>query len=163
MLRGDYMDFAVNANTSIKVKLTEFGVFVLREQHDQLNNRVKAHNGKGIGEFELHLDEDGYYETQLWMLMSKFGHVVSMGNEIPFHLDMIIRNGKPLKNKLYRTLTDKEWESFGYDSDKDPCDICGKTPTKLEPRFYYATCKEHASIPPAHRDGHKNKQEGVVE
>lgn len=90
------MNFKVNANMGVKVKLTDFGISVLKEQHEELNKWVKARGGKGLGGFELRLDEDGYYSTQLWMLMSKFGHVMSMSNEIPFNLDIIIENGEPI-------------------------------------------------------------------
>jgi hypothetical protein len=88
------MDFKVNANMGVKVRLTDFGISILKEQHNELNKRIKDHGGQGLGEFELRLDEEGYYSTQLWMLMSKFGHVMSMTNKIPFHLDIIIQNGE---------------------------------------------------------------------
>jgi hypothetical protein len=42
---------------------------------------------------------------------------------------------------------DKDFESFGYDTDK-PCEICGKKPAKLEPRFFYSVCKEHQYLTP---------------
>jgi methyl coenzyme M reductase gamma subunit len=90
------MNFKVNANMSVKVKLTDFGISILKKQHEELNTHIKARGGKGFGEFELRLDEDGYYSTQIWMLMSKFGHVMSMTNEIPFYLDIIIQNGEPI-------------------------------------------------------------------
>lgn len=51
---------------------------------------------------------------------------------------------------MKKSLTDEEWNNFGYDSNES-CDICGKTPAKVEPRFFYATCREHADIPPADR------------
>lgn len=50
----------------------------------------------------------------------------------------------------YKPLTDDDWKNFGYES-KEPCNICGNTDTKLEPRFCFATCREHASIPPVYR------------
>ena len=92
------MDFKVNLNQVVKVKLTEYGVSVLKEQHDELNAWIKLRGGKSLGEFELRLDEDGYYSTQIWMLMSKFGHAMRMGNENPFNLEVIIKGGEPLHN-----------------------------------------------------------------
>lgn len=90
------MDFKVNANQNVKVKLTDFGVQVLLERHQDLHEKIKSMNGKGLEPFEFRTDEEGYYTTQLWMLMNTFGHVMSMGYEIPFHLDIIITNGEPI-------------------------------------------------------------------
>ncbi len=91
------MDFKVNANMGVKVKLTDFGISILKEQHEKLNEFIKERGGDGLGDFELRLDEDGYYSTQLWTLMNKFGHVMTMGhNEVPFHLNIIIENGEPV-------------------------------------------------------------------
>jgi hypothetical protein len=64
-----------------------------------LNEKIKDIGGKGLGDFKLILDEDGYYRTQLWMLMGKFGHVMGMGYEIPFKLDIIITNGELIGDK----------------------------------------------------------------
>jgi hypothetical protein len=47
-------------------------------------------------------------------------------------------------------INSNDWKNFGYDSN-EPCDICGNSDTKLEPRFGYATCREHADIPPVER------------
>ena len=90
------MDFKVNANEMVKVKLTEYGISILKQQHEELDAFVKEQGGKGMGEFKLHLDEDGYYKTQLWMLMSNFGHVMHMGIENPFEMDMIVTDGTPI-------------------------------------------------------------------
>lgn len=90
------MDFKVNINQEVKVKLTEYGISILKEQHDELNKWIETRGGKGLGEFELRLDEDGYYSTQIWMLMNQFGHVIRMGNKNPFNLEIIIKGGEPL-------------------------------------------------------------------
>lgn len=90
------MDFTVNANENVKVKLTDFGISVLKERHDELNNFMKQQGGKGLEKFELRLDEEGFYRTQLWSLMNEFGHVMSMGYEVPFNLNIIITNGEPI-------------------------------------------------------------------
>ena len=88
------MDFKVNANQTVKVKLTDLGVQILRQKHNELHEAIKKRNGKGLSPFKLYLNDDGYYETQLWSLMNDFGHVMTMGYEVPFHLDMIITNGE---------------------------------------------------------------------
>lgn len=90
------MDFKVNANESVKVKLTEFGVQILRERHQELHKAIKERNNEGLEPFKLITDEEGYYVTQLWILMSIFGHVMSMGYELPFSLDIVIKNGEPI-------------------------------------------------------------------
>lgn len=93
---GVSVDFKVNLNQEVKVKLTEYGTLILKEQHDELNEWIKLRGGNALGEFELRLDEDGYYSTQIWMLMSKFGHAMRMGSKNPFNLEVIIKNGEPL-------------------------------------------------------------------
>jgi hypothetical protein len=91
------MDFKVNVNIAVKVKLTDFGISILKDRHDELNESIKSRGGQGFGEFELKLDEDGYYKTQLWTLMNIFGDAMTMAaNEIPFELNMIITNGEPI-------------------------------------------------------------------
>jgi len=57
------MDFKVNMNEWAKVKLTEYGERTLKQQHDELNERIRANGGIGLNEFELRLDDDGYYST----------------------------------------------------------------------------------------------------
>jgi hypothetical protein len=47
-------------------------------------------------------------------------------------------------------VTPEEFERFGYDTDKG-CDLCGAKPAKLEPRFYYPSCIDHAHISPVER------------
>jgi hypothetical protein len=93
------MDFKVNANMRVKVKLTDFGISILKSQHDELNEHIKERGGKGFGEFKLKLDEEGYYCTQLWMLMSIFGQKMSMGIKNPFDLNIIITNGEQIDMK----------------------------------------------------------------
>lgn len=86
------MNIKVNANQFVKVKLNELGISILKEQHDDLNRRIHERGGKGLGEFELRLDSDGYYRTQLWILMWKFGDSMKAGIQQPFDMDIIIEN-----------------------------------------------------------------------
>jgi hypothetical protein len=44
-------------------------------------------------------------------------------------------------------LHQKVFESFGPIADGG-CDICGATPARLEPRFYYTSCQEHSTLNP---------------
>lgn len=92
------MDFKVNANMGVKVKLTDVGVSILKAQHDELNQHFKSRGAKGLGEFKTNLDDNGYYQTQLWSLMHTFGPYISPTQENPFDLDIIISNGKPTED-----------------------------------------------------------------
>jgi len=73
-----------NANENVKVKLTEFGEKILKDDYDRLRLSFPK-----MKPYELRLDKDGYYETQLWHLMSTFGQYMELGRPEPFHLDMI--------------------------------------------------------------------------
>lgn len=53
---------------------------------------------------------------------------------------------------------DKDFESFGYETDK-PCEICGEKPAKMEPRFLYIVCKEHQYLSPIEVSKLKNNYE----
>lgn len=80
----------------VKVKLTDFGILILKRRHEELSKSIKIFNGKALGDFVLNLDENGYYRTQLWILMDKFGSVMSMAHEMPFYTDIIIEDGEPI-------------------------------------------------------------------
>lgn len=50
------------------------------------------------------------------------------------------------------TLTNRQWNVWGYKTD-EPCDICGDTSdTKLEPRYGYVACRKHSHIKSAKRE-----------
>ncbi|AJD92050.1 hypothetical protein JMA_27330 [Jeotgalibacillus malaysiensis] len=72
------MNAKFNTNYPVKVKLTDYGIQVLRERHQALNQNIIDRGGKGLGEFELRLDDEGYYRTQMWMLIEKFGYPANM-------------------------------------------------------------------------------------
>lgn len=76
-------EFKVNINDAVRVKLTEFGVEILRKRHEQLNEVLLRHGAK-IEPFVLRLDDKGYYNTQLWMLMNIFGPYSNIGFPIIF-------------------------------------------------------------------------------
>ena len=92
------MDFKVNINMFVKVKLTDYGIAILKERHDILNDAIEKNGGQGFGEFEVKLDEDGYYRTQMWELMKDFGDAMNFSNRNPFDLNIIITNGEPIKD-----------------------------------------------------------------
>jgi hypothetical protein len=90
------MDFKVNINESVKVKVNELGKSILINRRKELNERIESRGGKGLGEFQLKTDDEGYTTFQLWELMNTFGAVLTMGFEVPFETDIIIKNGKQL-------------------------------------------------------------------
>lgn len=90
------MDFKLNINEYVKVKINDLGISILKARHDELNKMIHANGGKGLGEFELKVDEDGYAKFPLWDLMNTFGHVMGMGFEVPFETDIIITKGRSI-------------------------------------------------------------------
>jgi len=74
-----------NMNDSVKVKLTEFGVSVLKNKHEEL---VKTFpRALSSYKFNLKIDENGYYEAQLHDLFNQFGeHVYGL----PFETNIIL-------------------------------------------------------------------------
>jgi hypothetical protein len=90
------MDFKVNVNEQVKVKLTGLGLSIITNRRRELNQMIESRGGKGLGEFQLKTDDEGYTTFQLWDLMQTFGSVLTMGFEIPFETDIIIKNGKQL-------------------------------------------------------------------
>lgn len=79
----------INLNEKVKVKLTDLGIKILKQDHDKTNELLKQHGGKG-NPFILRLDEEGYYETQLWHLMSVFGQHLGSGLDSPFDMDLVL-------------------------------------------------------------------------
>lgn len=76
-----------NINNHVKVKLTPFGIHILKKQHDDLSQWMN-----NLGEFELQLTEDGYYKTQLWCLMETFGPHIHIGTNTPFETEIILED-----------------------------------------------------------------------
>lgn len=85
------MEFKLNINQYVKVKLNDSGIAILKARRDEVNKKIHANGGKGLGEFELKVDEEGYTKFPLWELMNIFGHVMVMGLETPFETDIIIK------------------------------------------------------------------------
>jgi hypothetical protein len=42
----------------------------------------------------------------------------------------------------------KRFETFGYEDTERGCDICGRRPARMEPRFLYRVCIHHFHLPP---------------
>lgn len=85
----------LNINYSIKAKLTDYGVEILKARHRQL---VESSQGAYIKPFTLpSTDENGYSIFQLWTLMHIFGPHLHLGSEMPFEADIIVPYKKELK------------------------------------------------------------------
>jgi hypothetical protein len=78
----------INLNEYVKIKLTDKGILILKQQHDELNKQIQESGGKGTT-FNLKLDERGYYEGQLWSVIQKFGKYIGICEEPPFESDII--------------------------------------------------------------------------
>lgn len=90
------LDFKFNINDYVKVKLNDTGVSILKNKHDELNKLIIGTGGKGLGDFELKVDEEGYTKFQLWHLMNTFGDSMIMGSETPFDTEIVFIKGKPI-------------------------------------------------------------------
>jgi len=63
-----------NINHTAKVKLSGYGIEILMKQHYEFQERMKNRNPDYVKKpFAFKLDEEGYYESQLWMIMETFG------------------------------------------------------------------------------------------
>lgn len=78
----------MNLNDTVKVKLTDEGIKILKERY-QYFNRMLAKQSIPIEPFELKLDAEGYYHAQLWHLLEDFGDKVFLGCEVPFENNVI--------------------------------------------------------------------------
>lgn len=69
---------AFNINNKIKLKLTEYGVSVLKKEHDAL---MKILPDRLRQDFKLELNDDGEWEEQLWVVMNRLGKSMYNGGK----------------------------------------------------------------------------------
>lgn len=62
------MKIEINVNQKVKVKLTEKALRIMQERFDEFNKKYNE-------DIKLPIDVDGYYHTQLWILMKDFGYM----------------------------------------------------------------------------------------
>ena len=72
-----------NVNYRVAVCLTDFGKKILELNHERLNELLVS-TGTNADPFKLELNDDGWFETELWSLMNVFGAYMSIGKELPF-------------------------------------------------------------------------------
>lgn len=71
-----------NINHCVRVRLTDFGRKIHRQQFRKLNSSLPLESElKYMPPSE---DENGWSEWQMWILMMRFGEHMGMGGDIPF-------------------------------------------------------------------------------
>jgi len=81
-----------NMNHAVKVKLTEYGLSILRANNDKLNDETEG----AFGPFKPpKTDQEGYTEYQLWVLMSEFGQKLWNGCNPPFETEILLKLERP--------------------------------------------------------------------
>lgn len=81
----------ININSSVKVKLTDFGKRMDEKDHIEFwmsIGKLDSHPYKPPEE-----DDDGYCEFQLWELMDRFGKYCEWDEDLPFDIDILIHEG----------------------------------------------------------------------
>jgi hypothetical protein len=90
------LNFKVNINEYVKVKLTDKGIKILRDQYEELNQMIQTNGGKDLGDFRLNVDEEGYTKMQMHEFMTTFAPHMHMGLDLPFEANIIITNATPI-------------------------------------------------------------------
>jgi len=80
------MKLSMNVNETIKVKLKEPGIIILRNQHEKIYDE-HPNPPKFV---EPKIDGEGYCNFQLWDFMATFGPHLSMGFDVPFETEIIL-------------------------------------------------------------------------
>ncbi|MDQ0492754.1 hypothetical protein [Paenibacillus brasilensis] len=89
-------DFKINFNEYVKVKLTETGLKILREQCNELNSYIGQRGGSKVFGIHNKTDDEGYTRFQIWDLINTFGTHLTMGLPEPFESTMIFLNGEAI-------------------------------------------------------------------
>lgn len=79
-----YVEF--NMNQTVKVRLNQIGLNELEKQHNELFNSL----GKPRKWTPPEVDSAGYAKFQMWSLVSSLGHLISLGDKLPFDLDILL-------------------------------------------------------------------------
>ena len=81
-----------NINNSVKVKLTDFGRKVHRENMNRIFEFVPQYRTDKYYNRHYKPKEDsaGWSTWQMWDLMSNFGHCIRLGGEVPFETEIEI-------------------------------------------------------------------------
>lgn len=77
-----------NINDYVRVKLTDEGRKLLREQHASFMDAIKAHGGKPWDYEPPKEDAEGWSRWQMHNLMEALGHACTMGRPVPFETEI---------------------------------------------------------------------------
>ena len=80
----------INVNGKDRVRLTDKGREILREQHENLYRALRDPGAPTWEYVPPTEDADGWSEWQLWDLMSRFGPYIHLGFDPPFETNIRI-------------------------------------------------------------------------
>lgn len=83
-----------NINHYVAVQLTDFGEKILELNHERLNELLVT-TGAEPKPFQLELNADGLFVTQLWSLMNMFGNFMAIGKDLPFDGEIFLIGDTP--------------------------------------------------------------------
>lgn len=89
------MEMKMDLNSLVKVKLTDYGVTVLKARYEKYKLWCYK-NGVKFDEFDLELDEDGYYTKTMWRLMEVFGEHLHPKEKTVFESELIVLDATPV-------------------------------------------------------------------
>ena len=69
----------LNLNSTIKVRLTDYGKDIFYHYFDDLNIFIVSRGGKEIEPCYPNVDENGYSKFQLWDFMNIYGPYMRLG------------------------------------------------------------------------------------
>ena len=69
----------LNLNSTVKVKLTDYGKDIYYHQYDELNEQIKQLGRKPIKPHFPEVDKNGYTQFQLWYFMQLYGTHMQLG------------------------------------------------------------------------------------
>lgn len=76
-------------NAAVRVKLNAKGLAEYERQQIDIRARVPERARRAFA-LEPRLDEEGYYQTTMWGLMERFGHMMTAGAAQPWDGDMLV-------------------------------------------------------------------------
>ncbi|WP_020621024.1 hypothetical protein [Paenibacillus daejeonensis] len=94
----------MHINDWVKVKLTDAGIEILRQQHEMLHHRLMQQTGRTSQPSNLRTDEDGYASFQLWDLMARFGPFIGLTKAEPFEGELIVLGASFIDDGVKRTI-----------------------------------------------------------
>lgn len=106
-----------NINSWVKVKLTDHGIAIEKENHQKLKEFYER-RGVSYGVDEVpETDEHGYTAYQLWELFERFGEHMGLGKRLPFETDILLIEARGLGD----TVTEEQ--AYGNDCPNGSCDV----------------------------------------